>query len=299
MRVLISAIHYPLSAARFLADGFRRLGHSVTTIGAPMGGYLPWQPDTNFSAYAWTPDIQVERDERVSIIADVSGIGGGYDLIVQCDANFFLRGLFQCPNVVWAIDNHVAPYSEAGFDLFFGAHSWGYGSDKENFHWLPCAYDPRAHYQLPDAVKQFDAAMIGHLYPERQALINALAPHGSILVGQGVLGKEYNEWYAAARIAIIKSACGDVAMRVFENAAQGLMLFCDEERDLGKLGLYNGVHYIGYESTECAVSKFQYLKDHPNIVSEIAQAGKEQLARHTYAARAETIIEVCRQGGLL
>ena len=43
------------------------------------------------------------------------------DLIIQMDAKFIMEGRAPCPNVLWAIDNHVAPYgSYETFDKLFG-----------------------------------------------------------------------------------------------------------------------------------------------------------------------------------
>lgn len=300
MRILISAIHYPVAAGRYLAEAFRRLGHDVTTVGPAAGGHLPWAPDKDFSAYAWTPDVELPMS-RIYPLDDALGKAGGADLIIQCDANHALVGKFlsPCPVVCWAIDNHVAPYDETQFDLFFGAHSWGYGSDRKDFHWLPCAYDPQAHFQIPDAPKHFDVACIGVMYPKRVELVQALAQQGSVLVGQGVLGKEYNEAYNSARIALVQSSCGDVPMRLFENAAQGLTILCDRQRDLGLLGLREGTDYMCYESVEQAIFFMQYAKEHPDGAQWMANNAKAKLAAHTYEARARLIIYACKEQGLL
>lgn len=297
MRILISCIHYPVSAPKFLAKALRQLGHDVYTVGPNMGGRLPWSSE-NFDKYEWRSNFAPYAPDNTYCFSEI-GTRFTPDLIVQCDANFFMTGLTPCPNVVWAVDNHVAAYDKANFDVFFGAHSWGYGSDKENFHWLPCAYDPQEHYQIPDAVKHFDAAMIGVMYPQRVELLNALAPHGSILAGTGLLGKEYNEAYSHARIALISSACGDVPMRVFENATQGCLILCDRMKDLDKLGLTEGQDYIGYSTVEEAVGEFR-LHGFRNEENElIASNGKVTLAAHTYEARAQTILDTCREKGLI
>ena len=308
MKVLISAIHYPVSAARFLAEGYRRLGHTVVTLGPTTGGMIPWGNGQDFSAYAWTPDVLLEPAPPI-VEMPMKSIEDGRayveqiapDLLVQCDANLSLDGVSGVvPNVCWAVDNHVAKYDDVPFDVVFGAHSWGYQSDKENFVWLPCAYDPKEHYQIEGAFKHFDAAMIGVMYLQRKILLNALAEHGSVLAGTGVLGERYNEAYNSARIAIVQSVCGDVPMRVFENAAQGLALLVDRnERDLMRLGLEEGEHFLGYADPDEAVAQFQYLKKRAHVCERMADRARRKLAQHTYEARAQTILDTCRQRGLL
>lgn len=308
MRVLLSCIHYPIAAGRFLAEGFRRLGHEVITLGPTTGGQIPWGNGQDFSAYAWTPDVLLEPGPPIVADAMRSIVDGrAYvkaiepDLLVQCDANFSLDGVGGVvPNVCWAVDNHVAKYDDVVFDVIFGAHSWGCQSDKENFEWLPCAYDPQAHYPIPGACKHFDAALIGVLYPQRTQLLHALAAYGSVLAGTGLLGAAYNDAYNAARIALVKSICGDVPMRLFENAAQGLALLVDrDERDLSRLGLEEGEHYLGYADPDEAVAQFQYLKKRAHVCERMADRARRKLAPHTYEARAQTILNICSQRGLL
>lgn len=299
MRIVISAVHYPISAARYLATAFKRLGHEVITVGVAAGGWLPWAPDVDFSQLAWTPDQALSADNE-SRIFDYSEIAHYQpDILIQCDARQFIDNV-TVPNVCWAVDNHVAQYDEVPFDLFFGAHSWGWHSKRDNFEWLPCAYDPQEHYQIKGVEKQFDAAMVAVMYPNRQQLLNALAPYGRILAAQGFLGEAFNQAYNAARIALIQSSCGDVAMRVFENAAQGCLLFLDRgERDLQRLGLEEFEHYIGYGDYDEAVEQFKFIKARPHLLERIADKAQRKLAPHTYEARAQTILEAARQGGVL
>lgn len=301
MRILFSAIHYPVSASQHLANAFRKLGHEVITIGPAAGGHLPWSPQTDFSAYEWKPDIalpypsprtmSVESDRALN-----SMVWREINLVVQCDANFFLTGYIDCPNVCYAIDNHVARYDETEFELFFGAHSWGYHSQDSNFVWMPCAYSPESHYEIKGFDKRADAAFVGVPYAHRAELLQALAPFGAVVAAVGLLGSEYNEFYNQARIGVCLSACGDVPMRVFENAAQGLLVFCDRQRDLPKLGLVEGDDYVAFDSIPEAVDKFRYLLSRPDEVERIAKSGQQKLAGATWEARAQAIIERVKGG---
>jgi spore maturation protein CgeB len=105
-----------------------------------------------------------------------------------------------------------------------------------------------------------------------------------------VLGKEYNCAYNSTRIALCLSLCGDLPMRVFENAAQGAMVFCDEQMDLPKLGLQEGWDYVGFRKQSEAIEKFQKLMQEPERVKFISARGKASLAPHTYAARAKELL---------
>ena len=84
-------------------------------------------------------------------------------------------------------------------------------------------------------------------------------------------------------------------MRVFENAAQGLCLLCDEQKDLPKLELVEGQDYVGFKRIEEAVEKFIYLKKNPEVMARIALSGQTKLSKHTYTNRA---IEMFKTLGL-
>lgn len=288
-RILLSYIGYPVGAGKFLKKALRHTGHEVIHCGAFTGGTLPWKPEQDFSAYADKPDIVLPMQSTYPL-EKVLEQSGKVDLIIQCDANFFLTGKASCPNVVWAIDNHVAKYDAVEFDVFFGAHSWAYGSNQKNFVWLPCAYSPSDHYTT-GAKRDADLAFAGVVYQHRLDLLNRLSKVGRVRAAIGLLGEEYNNMYNSAHMALCLSACGDLPMRVFENAAQGAMIFADYQKDLEKIGLRDGVHYVGFSSPEDAVVKFEQLVANPQRVKTIAESGHAALRNETYEQRVYTIFE--------
>lgn len=289
-RVLLSYIGYPVGAGKFAKKALRNLGYEVIHLGPDAKGTLPWAPGQDFSEYADSPDLAIEYPCNSYPIESVLEKTGKVDLVIQMDANFHLVGKAPVPNVVWMIDNHVADYklSAENADILFGAHSWGYQHEDRRFVWLPCAYSPTDHNEL-HTEKKLDLVFAGVLYEHRVRLLERLAKIGRVGVGMGVLGKEYNEFNNSARIGLCLSACGDVPMRVFENAAQGLCIFCDLQKDLDKLGLKDGTHYIGFGSPDEALEKFRYMLLAPEVVSQIAKSGKEALKNETYEARAQTM----------
>lgn len=288
-RILLSYIGYPVGAGKFLKKALKSMGHEVTHIGPDTKGYLPWQPQTDFSKYADAPDIALPYPFPQKVYETKESFAE-YDLIIQCDAGFYLKGDFKPINVVWAIDNHVVPYSNfADFDIIFGAHSWGYDSDKPNFRWLPCAYSPGDHYAVPGSPKSYDLLFVGCIYQHRLDLLQALKPYGRVGAGMGLLGTEYNQLYNTTHMAFCQSLCGDLPMRVFENAAQGLMIFSDRQHDMAKMGLVDGKHYIGYSNAQEAIERFQIMMKEPEWVTKIAKAGQTALREETYEKRVEYI----------
>lgn len=289
-RILLSYIGYPVGAGKFLKKALRNMGHEVVHIGPDAKGYLPWQPQADFSKYADKPDLPLPYPTSGTFhMEDAIAMAGEVDLVIQCDANFYLTGVAPVPNVVWAIDNHVVKYDVIEPDIYFGAHSWAYGHEKKNFVWLPCAYSPSDHYQIPNHARSLDLLFLGVVYQHRGELLNLLAPFGKVGAGMGVLGDEYNEGYNSSRMALCLSACGDLPMRVFENAAQGCMIFCDKQKDLERLGLKEGEHYVGFSNQGEAVEKFKSLMAEPERVVAIAKAGKAALRDETYEYRVGTM----------
>jgi glycosyltransferase involved in cell wall biosynthesis len=292
-KILLSYIGYPCSAGKYLKKALKNLGHEVVHIGQDTKGFLPWQPSVDFSKYADTPDIPFEYNQKMSLLTVEAALeqSGPVDMIIQCDANFHIIGKAPVPNIVWLIDNHTANYNASceKADVLFGAHSWGNHSQDKNFIWLPCAYSPSDHFVVPDATKTMDLIFAGVIYAHRAKYLEAIAPLGKVGAAMGVLGEEYNTLYNSARIGLCASFCGDVPMRVFENAAQGLCVFADRQRDLSKLGLKEGRHYVAFSSIDEAVNKFKWLMDSPEIVEQIANAGRKALSKETYESRVETM----------
>lgn len=296
-KVLLSCIAYPCGAGRFVYNALKALHYDVVSFGPEPGGYLPWEPSMDFSKWAWAPDVSLPYPFRhVFPVQDALALCGPVDLIIQCDARFYLTGQAPCKNVVWAVDNHVCDYGfskeDVHYDRFFAAHSWAYVSDNPIFEWLPCAYEPTKHYVDKSVAKEFDAALIGVPYPARVALVQALQQKADakVLVGLGVLDKDYNHAYNSAVIGLVQSIAGDVPMRLFENAAMGLCLLTDRQRDLEKLGLKEDRDYVGYSTIDEAVEKMRWLKANPARRAEIAESGRQVLAIHTYANRAQQIL---------
>jgi hypothetical protein len=110
-RIALSYRHYPLSVARFFRRAFMALGHEVCTIG-PFEPTIPWQPNTDYSAYWDIPDIEIFPE----------GDGGSYpmaqaraqgleawkpDALVMIDAAFHLSGGWpKVPIALVATDPH-------------------------------------------------------------------------------------------------------------------------------------------------------------------------------------------------
>jgi hypothetical protein len=275
IKILIVAIHYPVASGRYIADAFRRLGHDVVTVG-PSTGVDIWGIKVD-ERYIWKPD-------------DIPQ-GWKQDLVIYADSGIEHHYLFDydMPIVVWGVDNHVRDYSQFKCDALFLAHSWGARMDEPNAHWLPCAYDP-VWFHDDGQERVNDVAMVGVMYPERQAICREMEQAGiKIIAGMGALYAEYNALYNTAKIALVKSACGDLPQRFFENMAQGCCVLSDYLPDAIKLGFEPGKDFWLYNGANEAAYAAKWLIESGEW-KRIAMNGREKVKEHTWDNRAKELL---------
>lgn len=285
-RVLVAAIHYPIASGRYIARALRRLGHDVRTVGPATGRSvwgmeLPegteWVPDYEWSGYLelreWTPD-----------------------LIITADSAFSVQGPKGTPHVVYGVDNHVRDYRHAEFDHLFLAHSNGHRIGEPNVTHLPCAYDPEMHVKLTDWDRRPQhAAMIGVMYEDRARIVNGMGEAGlRVLAGTGAILDAYTHYYNQALISVCKSIKDDLAQRVFETAAMGCLILSDTVPDMARLGLEEGVHYVGYNTPDEAVERALEIVHEwePARVPAMIDASRAWVKPHTWDARVQTILDM-------
>jgi hypothetical protein len=307
-KILITAIHWAVASGRYMEAAFRRVGCDVKTCGPFVGNEI-WGIHLA-NKYIWQPDVIT----TFGVIFD-AGIKGALrpldekykwrpDLIVNMDSAFDVIGSredYPCPKVLYAVDNHVRNYvrtSDSWYDHYFLAHHDGpalpVDPKREDMTWLPCGYDPLVFTPspVPLADRQYDVALLGYPYPERQAIIGAMKEAGLSVYGSlGPLYEEYRDIYHQARISLCVSAAGDVAQRVFETAAMGCAILTDPLADLSRLGAREGKHYVSYRGTNEAVAKAKELLRYPARLEDITSAGQALFAPGTWDARARVILD--------
>lgn len=278
MRILIVANHYPVCSARYMTAACARLGHDVRHVGAAMGRHIwgleldartVWQPDGDLDTRwrDWQPDLVVVMDSDPAILNTVD---------------------FDAPTVVYGVDNHVRDYRRPQFDRYFLAHRgvslMDWGGDMQH---LPCAYDPVTFTPspLPFAERPYDVAMIGVMYPQRWALVDALKAAGlRVAIGTGLVYEQYARVYHQARVSLCASFCGDVAQRVFETAALGCVVLSDPCPDFALLQP-RGV--LVYRDLDEAVALAQVALHEGAPLAVESQAW---VRGHTWDARAREIV---------
>lgn len=272
MKILISCIHYPIASGRYIARALLRLGHDVKTIGPSTGDEI-WGMRVN-AKYIWQPD-EMPQDWQP-------------DLWIHADSAM-IPPLVSNPIVLWGVDNHVRDYQLRDWSMMFLAHSWGKRMDEPNAHWLPCAYDPMLHYNKHEE-RDIDVAIVGVPYPERVEIVQKMSEAGlKVAACTGLLFEEYNDLYNRAKIALVKSVCGDLPQRTFENMAQGCCVLSDWTPDLFKVNFEPFKDVWIYNGADDAVNAAQYLIESGDW-RDIAANAKDKLHGHTWGARAQQLI---------
>lgn len=238
MRILIICNHYPVASGRYILNALKRLGHDVRSTGVAMGTAV-WGLNVN-ARYVWVPEEMHIEPNGVSVGSDgwqpEAVIVADSDPAILDSVSHARQVMGDIPVVVWGVDNHVRAYRRPNFDHYFLAHygvsvePWG----ADDMTWLPCGYDPE--WFMPSTIawhdRQYDVAMVGVMYPNRQLALDLLQKAGLRVVGvTGPVYDQFRQFYAHSRISLCISARQDLAQRIFETAAIGCAILSDPVAD--------------------------------------------------------------------
>ena len=284
MNVLVIAEHWPVASGRYALDALRRLGHDARSAGPTHEPPNAIWGGTVDDRYIWTPST-IEANWTP-------------DLVIIMDGNLPppIKS-WQCPTVVYGVDNHVRDYHQFDpiTDHFFLAHGHGARMGEENVTWLPCGYDPTVFTPGPAwSERQWDAALIGVQYPARAELLYTLLtglPGITIQYGAGAVYDQFAAVYQQSRISLVRSAAGDVAQRVWETAAMGCLIVMDQCADAEALGLVDSLNYCPYQSPLQAYHIVDWALHYPKSAEEVAQRGMKWAQSGTWDARLQVIID--------
>ncbi len=288
MKILILAVHYEVTGARYIADAFTRLGHDVKHIGVlvrikeawgiPVDDKYIWKPD-NVDLYEWTPDLVIIADTQTR----------------------YENTFPDVPVIKWTQDNHVRNVREDGIDHYFLAHAHGPAQPvtEADETWLPCAADTTVFTPsvIPWAEREYDVCMVGVMYPRRTKLVQMMKEAGlKVFAATGLVYEEYAKAYQNARISLCVSAAGDVAQRVFETAAMGCTVLTDLLLDLTddetnrKLGLQG---FFVYQNDEEAVSIAKDLVTNESAMAQFGALTLQKIVRerHTWEQRCQVVVD--------
>ena len=299
--VVISAIHYPLTMARYFWNAFERRDDIILKVVGPFSGtYIPWNNGIHLNPkHVKTPDFPLpisSVNQRVpASMLDIQ-IGTEADLWLDIDAGWCVDGRPKAK--VYAqiqTDPHVfkGRYNsvKTKYDKIFCMQNC-YREQDEIY--LPYAYDPTIHYPEYETKKEYDVCMIGLAYQQREEVAKRLILDGRIVrFGIGMVYDEYRREYNKSKVAVSWSSLKDTPARVWEAMAMKIPLVCNRTPDLD-LFFIEGVHYLGFIATNDAVNRVQTYLDTPDLAKKIADSAYEFVTHgHSWDDRCEFIMKEC------
>jgi Glycosyl transferases group 1 len=299
VKILVVAVHFEVTGARYITDAFKRLGHDVRHVGQLTRLRDAWGVDVA-DKYIWWPNAVVDySDYDTEWIPDLVIIA---DTIVTTDyTQNLLRIPKHIPVIKWVQDNHVRNVREDGITHYFLAHKHGQAQPVTHADetWLPCAADTSVFTPSPIAWEDraYDVAMIGVMYPHRLEVIEALKAAGlKVYASTGDVYDEYRAIYQNSRISLCLSANDDLAQRVFETGAMGCLVAMNVPADVRdeKTALELGINgYLQISNTQEAVNLIKLMLTVDKSAAKTAAANWQRtvLERHDWTHRAQVVID--------
>jgi hypothetical protein len=303
IRVVISGLFFPLTMMEYFIRAFlRRDDVELFTAGPFSNTYIPWNGGMQIDArYVRTPSLCLPyppiSDDPTFIEKNLPW--NKVDLWIQFDAGYHLsRRPDAVVSVVVGTDPHVLNYEVPRIlaDKFFCMQKTYM---REGDIYLPYAYDPVLHKNLPDMVKNYDVCLCGLHYEQRNSLLQALQSEGiSTYYGIGKVYEEYVEVYNQSRIALNWSSSLDLNARTFEAFGMKIPLVTNRIPDLDLL-FHEGEHYLGFDTVSQAVDRVKEALHGSGQANLMASYAYEEVKKkHTYDIRVQQILEECGYGAL-
>lgn len=313
MKLLATYRHFPCTIARYLVEALRDLGHTVETLGAPYGTYIPWtSAETGIEGmhlpdkYIDTPTYPIDHGVDLDWGA-VEGLMGvnlrQYDAVFQMNPGWRVTEKYpynDIPHVLVMTDPHVL--------------RWWYDQAKEDFthvvsmqmHYaltgeyvMPYGYSPHWHYlelSPPPAgsnvdwwyltrERDIDVAMIGLQYPNRLLVTDEMEADGySVLAKVGLFGDEYRAVYNRAKVGFTWSSRKDTIARVFEIPRMGAAMATNRTPDL-PLFFREGIDYAAFGEAREAIDVCESLVQDQSRRIMLSNNAYVRGAPHTYNQR--------------
>lgn len=294
MRVVLSGLFFPMAILRFFEAALkRRADIELFTVGPYSGTWIPWNSGMNLlPKYAKQPDLPLpmHNPQVLPITYIERQLPWQPDLWLQIDAGWYLKGRpTHGKNVIVGTDPHCLDYDiqRTLADTFYCMQAC---YSKPGDVYLPYAYDPEAHYP-EEQPRNYDACLLGLHYENRDRLVSELRLRGAnVYYDLGPVFDERRALECMAPISLAWSSRDDLIARVFEGLAMGRLVATNRVPDLGSF-FQEDEHLVAFSSLGEAVEKIMYYLRNPEEAEEIARAGREAVAPHTWDDRVSQIIE--------
>lgn len=285
MKIVLAGIYYPFAMLSYFRRALeRRNDVELFTVGAFTGQFIPWASGMtipmkyhNHVDLPLPPQLLHPSWESIKHL-----IPWKPDLVLTIDAGWHFSTKPDAPSAHVATDPHVLNYDKQRTlcDKFFGMQS---SYMQEGDYLLPYAFDPFCHYPMgksysdgcgelqPDPNREYDCAIVGLHYPQRDEWVSRLRGHGvKVNYRIGDIFDEYREENNKAWIGLNWSSLNDVTARVFEICAMRLVPVLNRLPGLDALGFEDGRHYLGFSNMDEAVSQVLWAISHREFAEQIA-----------------------------
>ncbi|MBI5179036.1 MAG: glycosyltransferase [Nitrospinae bacterium] len=305
--VWIDYAYYPATTAHYLRRAFAKSANLIASgASMPQEVIKLWNLE-NMKAPLLGQDVPrlLARDALAIMERFPVGYSPDFFLWVETGLDGPPTGLerLTIPKAAYFIDTHLhtAQHIAAAraFDCVFLAQREYIGEFQRNgimnVHWLPLACDPEIHGKK-DVPKKYDIGFAGSItqsHQRRAALLAELQKRFNVQVSRVFL-EEMAELYSASKIVFNNAIRDDLNMRVFEALCSGSLLLTDAAAGLEEF-FTDGKHLAVYNDGNI-LEKAAWWLAHDEEREAVARAGREEvLKRHTYAHRADTIVQVMRE----
>ena len=297
-KIVLGYMAYPFAIASYFRHALeKRPDVELFAVGAYTGDTIPWNGGMRLPMkYVKPVDLPLPPSitkPHWNMIADKLPWDNP-DLVLCVDAGFYINGLYDTrfPYAIVATDPHVLNYDyQRGMSTHF-FNMQRYYVKPGDVH-LPYCMSPDHHYAMSNIEKDYDASLIGLHYTQRDQLVHALRMAGlKVMYEMGVVYDEYREQNNRARIGLNWSSLMDINARTFEIMAMRQVPLINRLPHLDELGLFEGRHYVGFDTVEEAVSQAKWILDNPDLSDTIANNAYQLVHEsHTYGLRVEQILK--------
>lgn len=286
MKILLAYKAYPFAIASYFRRALeRRNDVELFTVGEFFGQYIPWRGGMDIPM-KYPNEVDLPLPSGINSIpwsSIKSRLPWKPDVVINVDAGFHFSTKPDVPYFVVATDPHVLgdwyKLVRPIADKFFNMQGVPYIQDGDI--WLPYAFDPKCHYPVareklllsypPKDYYEYDCAIVGLHYPQRDEWVRRLRLHGvTVNYRIGDIYDEYREENNKAWIGLNWSSLEDVVARVFEIMAMKLVPVLNRLPGLDQLGFEDGRHYLGVSNMDEAVEKVLWAKNNPDFAKQIA-----------------------------
>ncbi len=291
LHIAIGYRFFPTAPGYHLECALRELGHRVTYVGLGAVG----QP-------GYTQTTPVDR-----ILASLDPPPDFY-LWIDPAGRYFPPDIEELPipAACYLIDVHLGHWRKQAarfFDAVFLAQrdyvdDFRQTAGHDQVYWLPLAAAPDVHqdHGLP---RIYDVGFVGNIARAHQR--TARGRRLALLAKRFHTNDFYRQYtpaevgqiYSQSRIVVNTSIAGDVTMRVFEGTAAGALVLTDAVANgLDKL-FEIGREIVVYRDDQEMLRLIDHYLAHEKERTDVAAAGQRRtLAEHTYAHRAQRILDV-------